>query len=108
MSDHTLLLNPENLRKVASATLAAPVRLKVFFVGDNRTNVNWGRGASLALGQLLSNDFEISGRVTGDFFDLSTAEAGYVGTFMPPHLYQYLSLKRRRRSVAWYIRLERL
>jgi hypothetical protein len=80
----------------------------VFFVGDNRTNANWGRGASLALGQLLSSKFEISGRVTGDFFDLSAAEAGYVGTFMPPSLYRYLLLRRRRRSVAWYIRLERL
>jgi hypothetical protein len=50
----------------------SPARLKAFYVGDNRTNVNWGRGASLALGQLLSSEFEINGRVTGDYFDLST------------------------------------
>jgi hypothetical protein len=90
------------------ATSLSPARLKVFFVGDNRSSVNWGRGASLALGQLLSNAFEISGRVTGDFFELSTAVAGYVGTFMPPSVYQYLLRRRGRRSVDWYIRLERL
>jgi hypothetical protein len=95
-------------RSSVIATSSSPARPKVFFVGDNRTNANWGRGASLALGQLLSSKFEISGRVTGDFFDLSAAEAGYVGTFMPPSLYRYLLLRRRRRSVAWYIRLERL
>ena len=63
-------------------------RMKVLFVGDNRNNVNWGRGASIALGQLLSGSFEITGRVTGDFFDLSTAEAGYVGTLMPAKYYR--------------------
>jgi len=53
----------------------------------------------------------ITGRVTGDFFDLSTAEAGYVGTFMPARYYRhfrYLLLRRWRRSIAWYINLERL
>jgi polysaccharide pyruvyl transferase WcaK-like protein len=85
--------------------------MKVLFVGDNRTGVNWGRGASIALGQLLSTSFEITGRVTGDFFDLSTAEAGYVGTFLPPRYYrffQYLLLRRFRRPIAWYINLELL
>ena len=85
--------------------------MKVFFVGDNRTTVNWGRGASIALGQLLSGSFDITGRVTGDFFDLSTAEAGYVGTFMPPKYYRhfrYLLLRRWRRPFAWYIKLEQL
>jgi hypothetical protein len=37
--------------------------MKVLFVGDNRTNVNWGRGASIALGNLLAGSFEISGRI---------------------------------------------
>ena len=86
-------------------------RLKLFFVGDNRANVNWGRAASIALGQLLSGPFEITGRVTGDFFDLSAAEVGYVGTFMPPRyyrLFRYLLLRRRRRPVSWYIKLEQL
>jgi polysaccharide pyruvyl transferase WcaK-like protein len=83
--------------------------MKVFFVGDNRTTVGWGRGASLALGQLLAGSFEISGRVTGDFFDLSTAEAGYVGTFTPAKYYpifRYSMLRRWRRPFAWYIKLE--
>ena len=66
----------------------------------------------IALGQLLSGSFEITGRVTGDFFDLSTAEAGYVGTFMPPRYYRHfrylLHRPRRRRPIAWYINLERL
>ncbi len=89
-----------------------PARTKVFFVGDNRSNANWGRGASIALGQLLSGSFDITGRVTGDFFDLSTAEAGYVGTFfMPPRccrLFRQLLLRQWRRPIAWYLRLERL
>jgi len=84
--------------------------MKVFFVGDNRTSINWGRAASIALGQLLCGSFDITGRVTCDFFDLSTAEAGYVGTLMPPKYYRHFRylLLRRRRPFAWYIKLERL
>lgn len=91
-------------------SLATPARMKLLFVGDNRTAVNWGRGASLALGQLLSCSFEITGRVTGDFFVLATAEAGYVGTLMPPKYYPLFRhlLNRRRRPFAWYIKLEQL
>jgi polysaccharide pyruvyl transferase WcaK-like protein len=87
------------------------VRMKVFFVGDNRANANWGRAASIALRQLLSRTFEINGCVTGDFFNLSTAEAGYVGTVMPARYYRIfrsLLTRRRRRPVDWYIKLERL
>ena len=85
--------------------------MKVFFVGDNRTAINWGRAASIALAQLLSGSFEITGRITGDFFDLSTAEAGYVGTLMPPKyypLFRYLLVRGRHRPLAWYIKMERL
>ena len=85
--------------------------MKVFFVGDNRAAINWGRAASIALSQLLSGAFHISGRITGDFFDLSTAEAGYVGTLMPPRYYRhfrYLLLRQCRRPIAWYIGLEKL
>jgi polysaccharide pyruvyl transferase WcaK-like protein len=85
--------------------------MKVLFIGDNRTNVNWGRGASLALGQLLSGAFEITGRVTGDYFVLATTETGYVGTLMPPKYYRFfrhLLLNRRRRPFTWYIKMERL
>jgi hypothetical protein len=86
-------------------------RMKVFFVGDNRTTVNWGRGASIALGELLSSSFEINGRVTGDFFDLSTTKGAYVGGFMPPRhygLFQYLLLRKGRWPFVWYIKLEEL
>src|SRR5580658_11016224 len=62
-------------------------RMKAFFVGDNRTNVNWGRAASIALRELLSREFEICGCVTGDFFDLSIAQAGLVGTLTPARFY---------------------
>ncbi|MGA8728735.1 MAG: polysaccharide pyruvyl transferase family protein [Terracidiphilus sp.] len=90
---------------------AKPVRMKIFFGGDNRTNVNWGRGASIALRQLLSGTFEINGCVPGEFFNLSTADAGYVGTLMPARYYRIfrsLLIRRSRRPIDWYIRLERL
>src|SRR5271157_4196499 len=115
-----LLHNSENMPTAVSIAgevqsslitpLATPARLKVFFVGDNRNTVNWGRGASIALGQLLSASFEITGRITCDFFDLSTAEAGYVGTVMPPRYYRHFRylLLRRRRPIAWYMNLEQL
>jgi len=106
---------------MASATDEAPhsqttglptrARFKVFFVGDNRSTVNWGRGASIALSQLLSASFEITGRVTGDSFELSTAEAGYVGTLLPQRYYGLFlySLRRRsRRPFAWHIKLEEM
>ncbi len=85
--------------------------MKVFFVADNRTGLNWGRGASIALGQLLSGSFEITGRVTGNLFDLSAAEAGYVGTLLPSRyyrLFRYLLERQSRRPFSWYIKLERL
>src|SRR5271163_1305672 len=92
-------------------SLIKPSRMKLLFVGDNRTGANWGRGASIALDQLLAGSFEINGRVAGDFFDLSTAEAGYVGTLMPQKYYRLFrySLRRRwRRPFAWYVKLEQL
>ena len=85
--------------------------MKVLFIGDNRTCVNWGRGASIALSQLLSGSFEIIDCVTGDFFDLSAAEAGYVGTLMPPkyyRLFRYMFLRRQRRPFSWYIKMEEM
>ena len=116
-SGRALLHNPGDLQKAAStavetpsslARLSIPARLKVFFVGDNRSTVNWGRGASLALGQLLSSSFDITGRVSGDFFVLATAEAGYVGTFLSPKYYPVFRhlLNRGRRLFSWYIKLE--
>src|ERR1700678_2179712 len=106
-----MMHNSENALPAAGSSdelplLSASTRMKVLFAGDNRTNVNWGRGASIALGQLLSQSFEITGRITGDFFALTTAEVGYVGTFIPPKLFRYLLLRPWRRSFAWYVKLE--
>jgi len=83
--------------------------IKVLFVGDNRSTVNWGRGASLALGQLLSGCFHVTGRIAGDCLAASGAE--YVGTFLPPRMYRRarrLHLSRGWRPLAWYIKLEQL
>jgi polysaccharide pyruvyl transferase WcaK-like protein len=86
-------------------------RVKAFFVGDNRESANWGRGASIALGQLLSASFEITGRVAGEMFELSKAEAGIVGTFTPPKYYRQFRralCRRGRRPFSWYIKIEEL
>jgi polysaccharide pyruvyl transferase WcaK-like protein len=85
--------------------------MKVFFAGDNRTSLNWGRAASLALHQLLSGSFDITGRVAGDFCDLSLADTGYVGTLLPPRYYRqfrHALLRRRRWPFSWYIKLEEI
>ena len=85
-------------------------RLRVFFVGDNRTSVNWGRSASIALDQIMSASFKITGRVGGEMFDLSTAEAGFIGTLAPvryyPH-FRYLLQRHSRRPINWYISMEK-
>jgi polysaccharide pyruvyl transferase WcaK-like protein len=84
--------------------------MKVFVVGDNRTNLNWGRGASIAMGQLLAQSFEICGRITGDSFVLTSAEVGYVGTLLSPQYHRVVRqlLVGRRRLFDWYIKLEEL
>jgi hypothetical protein len=86
--------------------------MKVYFVGDNSTAVNWGRAASLSLAHLLSGCFRITGRLSGDYFVLGETALGYVNTFMPVS-YSKLFLRlllhhRRRRAVDWYIRIEQL
>jgi polysaccharide pyruvyl transferase WcaK-like protein len=103
----------ENL-SVASeeqSSLVTSARLKVLFVGDNRTSVNWGRGASIALGQLLSGSFEIIGRITGNYFMMATTDTGYVDTILPQKYYRifrYLLLRRWRWPFGWYIKLEEM
>lgn len=108
---------PGTAGRTAEAPSAGPKpplltgRPKAFFVGDNRGMVSWGRGASIALSQILDADFDITGRLTGDCFDLSTSDAGYVGTMMPSRYYRhfrYLLQRRGRRPMSWYIRLEQL
>ena len=97
----------------AEVFLAGPDtrQMKVFYVGDNRTSPNWGRGASIALAELLSGSFEITGRVSGDFFVLDSAQVGYVNTLMPTKYYRlflHLLKRRKRPPFGWYIKLERL
>ncbi len=106
---HTL----EDMPKAGGTDVEPPYAglRNVFFVGDNQTTVNWGRAASIALAQLLSRSFQISGRVTCDLFDLSSADAGYVGTLMPARYYRhfrYLMLRKSRWPFAWYVKLESL
>ena len=85
--------------------------MKVLFVGDNRTSPNWGRGASIALYQMLSESFDVIGSVSGDLFDLSIAEAGYVGTLLPAKYYRFFRhawQRRSRRPYSWHMKLESL
>jgi polysaccharide pyruvyl transferase WcaK-like protein len=85
--------------------------MKALFVGDNRTSPNWGRAASIALHQLLSGPFEIIGTVPGTLFDLSVADAGYVGTLLPARyyrLFRHAWLRRSRRPYSWHMKLEAL
>jgi polysaccharide pyruvyl transferase WcaK-like protein len=91
--------------------MAASTRMKLLFVGDNRTSPNWGRGASIALNQMLSEFFDVIGSVPGDLFDLSLAEAGFVGTLLPPRyyrLFRYAWQRRFRRPYSWHMKLESL
>lgn len=83
--------------------------MKVFFVGDNQSNVNWGRGASIALRQLLAGSFEITGSVAGELFDLSKADAGYIHTLMPARYYRvfrHILNRQTRRTFRRYMQLE--
>lgn len=85
--------------------------MKIFWVGDNRTSLNWGRAASIALYELLATRFEIDGTVAGEQFVLSSAEAGFVKTVTPNryyHLFRHAWERRNRRPYAWYIKLELL
>lgn len=73
--------------------------IKALLVGDNAGLPNWGRGASIALGQHLSARFDLSGRITGDQFLLETADFGYVNTFMPAKYYRFF--KRALQLLSW-------
>lgn len=86
--------------------------MKVLLVGDNRTSLNWGRGADIALYELLSRKYHISGLIPGSYFILDLAGFGYVNTFTPPRFYwafSYLVSNRKRRKIFdWYVKLEEL
>jgi polysaccharide pyruvyl transferase WcaK-like protein len=101
----------ETTSRASASSVTPSARRKVFFVGDNRTAENWGRGASIALGELLAGSFEVTGRVGGDLFNLSSAPAGYVGAMMPPRYYpifRYFLMRQGHRPFSWYIKLEKL
>ena len=99
-------------RPAESPSIGSSTPLKVFFVGDNRTAVNWGRAASIALETLLAASFRVVGRVTGDQFILRFAAAGYIRTLLPSKYYglfrHILSNRHKWRILDRYIRFEEL
>ena len=84
--------------------------MKIFLVGDNAPQPNWGRGASIALSQLFTILFDVSGRITGDQFLLKTANFGYVDTLTPARFYRFFKralLSRNKSKLAsWYVKCE--
>jgi polysaccharide pyruvyl transferase WcaK-like protein len=85
--------------------------MRALFVGDNRSSLNWGRAASIALHELLSRSFEIAGSIPGSLFSLQTADFGYVNTLMPQRHYRFfrkLLTKRHSGIVRAYLALEHL
>ena len=85
--------------------------MNALFVGDNRSNLNWGRAASIALHDLLVREFLLSGLVKGTQFDIATADAGFVHTLLPQRHYpSFRALLQRRHAplVKMYLSLERL
>lgn len=83
--------------------------MKVVLVGDNRDSPNWGRGADLALYQMLSERFEIIGTIPGRYFLLHCAGFGYIKTFTPARYNSNLlhAICRREKKVFdWYASLE--
>lgn len=81
--------------------------MNVLLVGDNSSYVNWGgRGASMALYQMLSEKFQISGTITGADFHRQC----FVNTLLPSRynwlLGHFHANKDRRRLFDYYLRLE--
>lgn len=96
-------------KKEPSIDFSMVHRASIIFVGDNRTNQNWGRGASIALRELLATVFEIKASVTGECFDLSLTNAGFVGSMVPPdyyHLFRHIWNRRHKRPFSWFIRFQ--
>lgn len=84
--------------------------MKVLLIGDNRTSPNWGRGADIALFQLLSERFDVAATIPGSYFLLGSAGFGYVNTFTPARygwvLLHMLFNRKRRKLFDWYMKLE--
>jgi len=84
---------------------------RILIIGDNRRNVNWGgRGASIALSQVLGRRFHVAERIGGEAFHFETCGFGYVGTLLPPQRanWYYYALKHAdsRALYRWYTKLE--
>ena len=88
------------------------IPMKVVLVGDNRMSPNWGRGADLALYQMLSERFEIIGTIPGSYFLLHCAGFGYIRTFTPARynriLLDMICHREKKKIFNWYASLEEL
>jgi len=88
-----------------STAAARPVR-SILLVGDNRTANNWGgRGASIALIDLLSRKFEIVGTLPGANYFLH-AGGGYINVRAPLLFEAARSRRERWPPFDWYVRFE--
>jgi len=89
---------------------AGEKKLKALLVGDLRDSLNWGaRGQSIALHQLLSKRFEISGVIPGISVVSPEAVDGYVRTILPQTYFRFLVRMRNKVKVAdWYLKFEEL
>ena len=82
------------------------MNMKALLVGDNSSNPNWGgRGASMALYDMLERRFEVSAAIRGSAFSLSSAGFGYIDTLVPRRyrwIFLYLVAGRSRRKLFDY------
>ena len=87
--------------------------MKILLVGDNRTANNWGgRGGSIALYQMLEQDFDIEAVIYGNAFATGGNGLGHVNTLIPKRLrwvFEYMVSNRERRKLFdLYVKFEEL
>lgn len=87
--------------------------MNALLVGDNSSNPNWGgRGASIALIEMLSKMFTISETISGSSFFPNIEGFGYVNTLLPAKynsLFLYFRANRHRRNIyKYYVLLEEM
>jgi polysaccharide pyruvyl transferase WcaK-like protein len=74
--------------------------MNILYVGDNRDRPNWGcRGTSIALSQLISSKFNISGRISG----ASIKYPIRVGGIFPKKLSDFLLRRHKKKSIFNYL-----
>jgi polysaccharide pyruvyl transferase WcaK-like protein len=83
--------------------------MKLLLVGDNTAFVNWGgRGATLALLQLLSEQFQITNTIKGTEF---LKDYGYINTIIPSryrNIMTYIKNNSHRRAIYnYYLKIEK-